>query len=114
MSKLQNAFDASGANTLHKPAPGSKVLGVDEALATDRLITIRILAQKFIERAEALKYKGKARDNAALDFFCGAAAMAELAGDLPMYRHLGNIIVTMIAVRGYMAVRQLAMPEVIA
>lgn len=42
------------------------------------MITAKLIAAKFIERATSLGYKGKARDNAALDFFCGAAAAQEI------------------------------------
>jgi hypothetical protein len=34
---------------------------------------IRWYAQQFVERASALNYKGKKRDDAAIDYFCGIA-----------------------------------------
>ena len=70
--------------------------------------TTKALAEKFIERAAALGYKNKARDNAALDYFCGAASLAELSGDVRLAQHLGRIITLLFAVRGYIAVAELA------
>jgi hypothetical protein len=70
--------------------------------------TTKALAKKFIERSNALKYSGVKRDNAALDYFCGAASMAELSGNVPLMEHLTRIITLLIAVRGYIAVAELA------
>lgn len=69
--------------------------------------TTKALAKKFIERSNALKYSGVKRDNAALDYFCGAASMAELSGNVPLMEHLTRITL-LIAVRGYIAVAELA------
>jgi folate-dependent phosphoribosylglycinamide formyltransferase PurN len=68
------------------------------------------LAEQFIERVDALGYKGKRRDDAALDFFCGAASAAE-ALDPGLTAHLTRVVVHLIAIRGYMAVLALAHPE---
>ena len=75
---------------------------------SDEIKTTKALAEKFIERSKELKYSGVKRDNAALDYFCGAASMAELSGDTALYAHLGRIITLLIAVRGYIAVAELA------
>lgn len=69
---------------------------------------VKQLALRFIERAEALNYKGKKRDDAALDFFCGAACVIEANGDPDLADHIGRVAVMLISVRGYFAVRELA------
>jgi hypothetical protein len=71
-------------------------------------MSAKIIAQRFIERAEALNLKGKKRDDAALDYFVGAVAGAEMAGDTKLAEHLGVIAAMMISVRGYFAVREIA------
>jgi hypothetical protein len=73
----------------------------------DLIDAAKLLAEKFIERSTALKYRGKKRDAAALDYFCGAATMAELNGDTALSEHLGWVLAVMIAVRGYTAVLEL-------
>jgi hypothetical protein len=57
----------------------------------------KTIAEKFIERSEALGYKGKQRDKAALDFFCGAAAALDEDGG----SKLGGVIM-LISIRGYL------------
>lgn len=66
------------------------------------------LANRFIERAEALGYKGKKRDDAALDYWCGAASLAEEFGNAPLALALGGQAVHMIGVRGFFAIKELA------
>ena len=69
---------------------------------------VQTIAKRFIERAEALELKGKKRDDAALDYFCGAAAGAELAGNAQLATHIGVVCATMLSVRGFFAVKELA------
>jgi hypothetical protein len=64
------------------------------------------LAKRFIGRSEKLGYKGKARDKAALDFFCGALALAE-AIDTPLVGVLGNNVF-LISIRGFAHVKEMA------
>ena len=71
----------------------------------------RVLAQRFIERAEFLNYKGKKRDNAALDFFTGAASLAQVTGQLPLAQHLATLCAILISVRGFVAVKEIANKE---
>lgn len=66
------------------------------------------LAKSFIERSEALGYKGKKRDDAALDYFCGAAKTAQFLGNESLYQHLSVVVVTIVSVRGFFGVNQLA------
>ena len=68
----------------------------------------RTVARRFVERAAALELKGVKRDNAALDYFCGAAAGAELAGDPQLAHSLGVIAALIVSVRGYIGVQELA------
>ena len=68
----------------------------------------RALARSFIKRAEALGYKGKKRDDAALDYFCGAAVLASESGNASLATHLGALCALTISVYGFVAVSQLA------
>ena len=70
--------------------------------------SIKTIATRFIERAAALELKGKKRDDAALDYFVGAAAGAELAGDGKLAAQLGAVAVMIVAIRGYIGVAELA------
>jgi hypothetical protein len=72
------------------------------------MIPTQIVAQRFIERAQALGLKGKKRDEAALDFFTGAAAGAEIAGDKDLAKHLGILCALVVAVRGFIGVNEIA------
>lgn len=74
----------------------------------ERVAVTKALARRFVERSESLKYKGKKRDDAALDYFCGAAVLAEEMGNDAMGEHLARICVLMISVRGYIAIKELA------
>lgn len=72
----------------------------------------------FIQRADALGYKGVKRDNAALDFYCGAAtALAATTGDT-VARARSNMLEKqarmLVSVRGYIAVMELSKPAKIA
>lgn len=69
------------------------------------------LAQYFIERATALGLKGKRRDDAALTYFLGAAALAEINGDGVAYNRLGTVAALLIAPQGYAAVLRIASEE---
>lgn len=68
------------------------------------------LAEAFVERASQLDYKGKKRDDAALDYFVGAAISAKLKGDNGLHDHLGRVGLFIIAVRGYQGVLDLIEP----
>ena len=70
---------------------------------------IRAMARLFIERAERFGWKGKKRDDLALEFFIGGAKAAEAVSQ-PLYGHLGNIIF-LVGVRGYSEVLELAKEE---
>ena len=75
----------------------------------------RLMAQKiakaFIERSDHLSYKGKKRDDCALEFWCGAAVHAQHSGApdaAEQYQYLATVGYMSVAVRGYMAIRELA------
>lgn len=68
----------------------------------------KALAAKFVERADLLGYKGKKRDDASLDFWTGAAALAEIEGNTELYELLGRQAALIVAVRGYFGVKQIA------
>lgn len=68
----------------------------------------RKLAASFIERSEALGYKGKKRDAAAMDYFAGAGMSAELAGNQPLGNHIARVMVFIVSVRGYAGVTEIA------
>lgn len=71
---------------------------------------IRQMARLFIERATNFGWKGKKRDDLALEFFMGAAKAVENL-DEGLYKHL-HAIVFLLAVRGYDEVLILAKDEV--
>lgn len=77
-------------------------------------IDIKTLAARFIDRAgsRVLLY-GKARDEAALEYFIGAATLAELTGQNSLATRLTKVCAHMIAVRGFAAVRELADADII-
>lgn len=65
------------------------------------------LARKFVERATTIGLKGKARDNAALEYASGALALAEICADgitdpsaKPDLENL-RMLVYMTSLRGY-------------
>ena len=64
------------------------------------------LAKQFIDRARMQQFKGKARDTAALEFFCGAAAAVELL-DTDAFGRVSTAEM-LISVRGYSEVERLA------
>lgn len=68
----------------------------------------REIAKRFVERAGALNMKGAARDRAALDYFTGAAAGAELAGDAALAQSIGMVAALIVSVRGFFGVKELA------
>lgn len=63
------------------------------------------VAKKFIERSEALGYKGRKRDDAALDFVCGAAA--PFAPSSAEYAAI-TVLILMVSTRGYMGLTEIA------
>jgi hypothetical protein len=68
----------------------------------------KTISARFIERADALQLRGKRRDDAALDYFVGAAAGAELAGNINLGKHLGTVALLIVSIRGYKAVEEMA------
>lgn len=69
--------------------------------------TTKALAKRFVERSESLELKGKKRDVAALDYFVGAATLADLSGDASLANHLGVVCALIISVRGFIGVKDL-------
>lgn len=69
---------------------------------------VRVLAQRCIERMDALGLRGKRADDAALHFFCGAAAVADATGAVDLAKHIGRVAQMIIAVRGMLGVREIA------
>ena len=76
---------------------------------TPTMPAVRAICAAFVERSEALNYKGKRRDNAALDYMCGAATAAQWAGKAqePLAKHLATIV-HLVAIRGYFELRRIA------
>lgn len=75
------------------------------------------LARRFVKRCDAMGYKGRKADHAALDFFCGAATAAELAGNESLAAQLTSTCVFNVSIRGMFGVRDLAkenVPEPVA
>jgi hypothetical protein len=62
---------------------------------------IKFIAEKALERVNALGLKGKKkRDDAVIDFFCGAATGAQAAGNVELAKHIGMVAYMIVAVRG--------------
>lgn len=72
---------------------------------------LQTLASRFVERANALHYRGRRRDDAALDYFLGAATGASIAGDETLALALGNLTGLVLSLRGYAEVERLAKGE---
>lgn len=60
------------------------------------------LARKFVDRATHLGLKGKKRDDAVLEFFCGAATALELAGRTDEANQVTCCATMLLATRGYL------------
>jgi hypothetical protein len=72
---------------------------------------VKKLAGQFVERSEALFYKGKRRDDAAVEFFLGAYVALNVTGNSELANKVGLTTAALIAPRGYTAVEQLAKGE---
>lgn len=73
---------------------------------------LKELAKDIVARATALNLKGKARDRACMDFFCGAIhAYARIEGQEDVVRHLTTVACVLISTRGYSEVERLAQSE---
>jgi hypothetical protein len=68
---------------------------------------VKAICARFVERANALNYKGKKGDSAALDYIVGAKVGAELAGNEALAKHL-ETIVWVVSIRGQLEVRHIA------
>jgi hypothetical protein len=79
-------------------------------MATHKEI-IRALCLACVERAEALGYKGKRRDDFSLDYFASAAKTAELTGATILSAHIARIGVMLIATRGYVEVVRISQED---
>lgn len=67
---------------------------------TDQMIsTARKVAQQFVERAKALGMKGKKRDDAAMEYFCGACTALEQVGHADL-DHMMRVTVLLVSPRG--------------
>lgn len=82
-------------------------------MASDRL-EVQKIAKLFITRAEHLNLRGRKRDDAAMEFFVGAAmgvnTLVKEKGDdaSTLYDHIILVASLLIATRGYAAVVGLA------
>jgi hypothetical protein len=65
------------------------------------------VAALFKERAKALGYEGKMRDDAALEYFHGAAAAALISGRTGLHDKLASYAQYSITSRGYLSVDEL-------
>lgn len=68
----------------------------------------REIALKFIERAQLLDLRGKRRDEAAVDFFCGAGVALMAAGKETEAKTVALVGQLVVAVQGWGGVRKLA------
>lgn len=72
---------------------------------------MREIAALFVRRANAQEMTGRARDKAAMEFFCGALAVAEVTNDAELVNALGLFSGFLLAPRGYSEVVKLATGE---
>lgn len=72
---------------------------------------LKHLSEVFVERTENLGFRGKNRDALALEFFLGAAALAEALGREDVQNHLLKIAAFLIATRGFSEVKRIALEE---
>jgi hypothetical protein len=69
---------------------------------------VKQLAERFLERAKMLGYKGKKADDMALEYFVGATIAAELSGQTDFASYLTLLSAMSVSVRGVFAVREFA------
>jgi hypothetical protein len=69
---------------------------------------LQTIARKCIERMDELGMKGKRRDDATLDYFCGAAQGLSAAGDTRAASHVGYFVAVVLSIGGYGAVISIA------
>jgi hypothetical protein len=82
----------------------SETLGAAERLRGN--LCILNLCLGFQERVMALGYKGKKRDNAAVDYFVGAAQVASTLGSNIAHKAIGNFTAFAVAIHGYAAIER--------
>lgn len=70
---------------------------------------LQTLARAFVRRSTELGLVGQRRDEAALDFWTGAAVCAAMNGHTELAEAIGKIGVLEISARGYAAVMTLAL-----
>lgn len=70
---------------------------------------IKALAELFVHRSTELGYKGKKRDDFALEYFVGAAAMARSAGLEDLCQRLSVIVNYSISIKGFIGVNEIIM-----
>lgn len=63
---------------------------------------------KAVERADALRYRGKRRDDFGMDYLIAAHATLEMTGQTEAAEHFGRVIAMIIATRGFAEVEHLA------
>lgn len=67
------------------------------------------IVNDFVSRSTMQQYKGKARDKAALEFLCGAAAAADALGNVPVRDDLLRIAF-LVSIRGMAILEALDRP----
>ena len=68
--------------------------------------TLRPIFVGCVERAGALGYRGKRRDQFAIDYLCGACTALKAAGHEAVYKHFVAILTMAIGFRGYREVER--------
>jgi hypothetical protein len=71
----------------------------------------KAIALKFVERAATLELRGQRRDEAAVDFFCGAAIALDAAGLDVEAKTIAAVVQLMVSTEGYDGVRRMAEGE---
>ncbi len=76
-------------------------------MSAPTLKDVKRIASYFIERSNALDLKGVKRDDAALNFFLGAATGAYVCCNYPLGDHLNIVSAMVITTRGFKGVKSL-------
>ncbi len=72
---------------------------------------VRSIAEGCKVRAEGLRMKGVKRDDMTLNYFLGAAEVANQIGDMDLHEHIGRVAAWIIAIRGYAGLDVILKPE---
>lgn len=68
---------------------------------------LSLIAQRFLDRAEAMNYRGKVKNDAALDYFHGALLIAETTGEGQLARDIA-VLIYAVNEEGWQRIKEIA------